>query len=124
MVSLFDPLVVGDIHLSNRIIMSPLTRCRSGLWRVPTDLMAKYYRQRSSAGLIITEATSVTPKGVGYPDTPGIWSKEQVEGWKRVTSSVHGAGGKIVLQLWHVGRVSRSNIFRWRVSSSAKCHCS
>lgn len=106
MVSLFDPLVVGDIHLSNRIIMSPLTRCRSGPGRVPTDLMAKYYTQRSSAGLIITEATSVTPKGVGYPDTPGIWSKEQVEGWKRVTSSVHAAGGKIVLQLWHVGRVS------------------
>lgn len=106
MASLFEPLVAGDLHLSNRIIMSPLTRCRSGLGRVPTDQMAEYYRQRSSAGLIITEATSVTPKGVGYPDTPGIWSKEQVEGWKKVTSFVHEEGGKIVLQLWHVGRMS------------------
>lgn len=86
--------------------MAPLTRCRSAAGRAPTDLMAEYYTQRASAGLILTEATSVDPMGVGYPDTPGIWSDEQVEGWKKVTSSVHAAGGRIMLQLWHVGRIS------------------
>ncbi len=86
--------------------MAPLTRCRSAAGREPTDLMAEYYTQRASAGLILTEATSVDPMGVGYPDTPGIWSDEQVEGWKKVTSSVHAAGGRIMLQLWHVGRIS------------------
>ena len=86
--------------------MAPLTRCRAGAGRVPTALMADYYRQRASSGLIISEATAVDPMGVGYPDTPGIWSREQVEGWKRVTRAVHEAGGQIVLQLWHVGRIS------------------
>jgi 2,4-dienoyl-CoA reductase-like NADH-dependent reductase (Old Yellow Enzyme family) len=106
MVTLFDPLRAGDLELPNRILMAPLTRSRSGSARVPNALMAEYYRQRSSAGLILSEATSVTPLGVGYADTPGIWSAEQVEGWKLTTRAVHDAGGRIFLQLWHVGRVS------------------
>ncbi|GGC69506.1 alkene reductase [Undibacterium terreum] len=106
MSDIFDPITIGELQLSNRIIMAPLTRCRSSEGRVPNDLMAQYYAQRASAGLIITEATSVMPMGVGYPDTPGIWSDAQVEGWKKVTSAVHKAGGKIVMQLWHVGRIS------------------
>ena len=106
MPTLFDPLQIGDLTLQNRIIMAPLTRQRAGDIRVPNALMAKYYAERASAGLIISEATSVTPQGVGYAATPGIWSQEQVEGWKLVTSAVHAAGGKIFLQLWHVGRVS------------------
>lgn len=106
MPTLFDPLVAGDLHLRNRIVFSPLTRARAGAVRIPNDLMAEYYSQRSSAGLVITEATSVTPMGVGYEDTPGIWSPEQVEGWKKITSAVHAKGGTIVLQLWHVGRIS------------------
>ncbi|WP_345814848.1 alkene reductase [Paraburkholderia sp. PREW-6R] len=106
MPTLFDPLQIGDITLSNRIIMAPLTRQRAGEIRVPNALMARYYAERATAGLIISEATSVTPQGVGYADTPGIWSQEQVEGWKLVTKAVHEAGGKIFLQLWHVGRIS------------------
>ena len=107
MPSLFDPIKIGAFDLPNRIVMAPLTRSRAvGPGRVPNDLMAQYYVQRASAGLIISEATSVTPQGVGYANTPGIWSDEQVAGWKKVTSAVHAAGGKIVLQLWHVGRIS------------------
>jgi 2,4-dienoyl-CoA reductase-like NADH-dependent reductase (Old Yellow Enzyme family) len=106
MPTLFDPLEVGGLILPNRIIMAPLTRCRAGEGRVPNALMSEYYAQRASAGLIISEATSVSPMGVGYPDTPGIWSPEQVEGWKLVTRAVHKAGGRILLQLWHVGRMS------------------
>lgn len=106
MTTLFDPIQLGELSLPNRIIMSPLTRCRASEGRVPNALMAKYYAQRATAGLIISEATSVTPMGVGYPDTPGIWSDEQVEGWMRVTDAVHVAGGRMVLQLWHVGRIS------------------
>jgi 2,4-dienoyl-CoA reductase-like NADH-dependent reductase (Old Yellow Enzyme family) len=106
MPGLFDPLVVGDFRLPNRVLMAPLTRSRAGQQRLPNSLMAKYYAQRASAGLILSEATSVTPMGVGYADTPGIWSREQVEGWKLVTKAVHAAGGRILLQLWHVGRVS------------------
>lgn len=102
----FDPLQLGAVTLKNRIVMAPLTRSRSGADRVPNDLMATYYRQRAGAGLIISEATSVMPMGVGYADTPGIWSDAQVEGWKKVTKAVHDAGGKIFLQLWHVGRIS------------------
>jgi 2,4-dienoyl-CoA reductase-like NADH-dependent reductase (Old Yellow Enzyme family) len=104
--TLFTPLIAGDLHLANRVVMAPLTRCRSDEGRVPNALMAEYYAQRASAGLIITEATSIAPMGVGYPDTPGIWTDEQVAGWKKVTEAVQAAGGKIVLQLWHVGRVS------------------
>ena len=103
---LFQPLQVGALTLPNRVIMAPLTRCRAGEGRVPTDLMAEYYRQRAGAGLIITEATSVDPMGVGYPNTPGIWSEAQVEGWKKITAAVHEAGGRIFMQLWHVGRIS------------------
>lgn len=106
MPSLFDPLKLGDLTLPNRIIMAPLTRARAGAARIPNALMAEYYVQRASAGLIISEATSVTPMGVGYADTPGLWSSEQVEGWKIVTSAVHNAGGRIFAQLWHVGRIS------------------
>ena len=103
---LFEPLQLGSLTLPNRIVMAPLTRCRAGEGRVPTDLMAEYYKQRSSAGLIMSEATSVSAMGVGYPNTPGIWSDEQVEGWKKVTKAVHDGGGLIQLQLWHVGRIS------------------
>lgn len=107
MTTLFDPIKIGALELPNRIIMAPLTRARAiGEGRVPNELMAEYYVQRASAGLILSEATSVTPMGVGYADTPGIWSDEQVAGWKKVTKAVHAAGGRIVLQLWHVGRIS------------------
>ncbi|MFD2642236.1 alkene reductase [Pseudomonas japonica] len=106
MTTLFDPITLGDLELPNRIIMAPLTRCRADEGRVPNALMAEYYVQRASAGLIISEATSVTPMGVGYPDTPGIWSNDQVRGWTNVTKAVHAAGGRIFLQLWHVGRIS------------------
>ncbi|MDB5887805.1 MAG: alkene reductase [Rhodocyclales bacterium] len=106
MSKLFDPIQVGDLIWPNRVMMAPLTRCRASDGRVPNVLMAEYYTQRASAGLIVTEATSVAPMGVGYPDTPGIWSEEQVEGWKQITRSVHAAGGRIFLQLWHVGRIS------------------
>jgi N-ethylmaleimide reductase len=103
---LFEPLKVGDLLLPNRILLAPLTRSRAGTLRVPNALMARYYEQRASAGLILSEATVVTPEGIGYADTPGIWSEEQVEGWKNVTRAVHQAGGRMFLQLWHVGRVS------------------
>jgi 2,4-dienoyl-CoA reductase-like NADH-dependent reductase (Old Yellow Enzyme family) len=107
MTTLFDPIKIGALELPNRIIMAPLTRARAiGAGRVPNALMTEYYVQRASAGLIISEATAVTPQGVGYADTPGIWSDEQVAGWKQVTDAVHKAGGRIVLQLWHVGRIS------------------
>jgi 2,4-dienoyl-CoA reductase-like NADH-dependent reductase (Old Yellow Enzyme family) len=106
MPTLFDPLRVGELSLPNRILMAPLTRMRAGAARLPNALMAQYYAQRASAGLILSEATVVTPMGVGCADTPGIWSQEQVEGWKRVTQAVHAAGGRMFLQLWHVGRIS------------------
>jgi 2,4-dienoyl-CoA reductase-like NADH-dependent reductase (Old Yellow Enzyme family) len=107
MSSMFDPVALGDLKLANRIVMAPLTRNRATLpGRVPNALMAEYYAQRASAGLIISEATSVEPRGVGYPSTPGVWTDEQTEGWKLVTEAVHKAGGKIMMQLWHVGRVS------------------
>lgn len=107
MPTLFDPLKAGALQLPNRIIMAPLTRSRATPdTRVPTPLQVEYYTQRASAGLIISEATSVRAMGVGYAATPGIWSDEQTEGWKKVTEAVHKAGGRMVLQLWHVGRVS------------------
>ena len=118
---LFDPLKVGALTLRNRVVMAPLTRSRAGESRVPNALMAEYYRQRASAGLIISEAVAVTPMGVGYADTPGIWSEEQVEGWKLVTKAVHDAGGLIVMQLWHVGRISDPSLLNGEspVSASA-----
>ena len=106
MTTLFDPITLGDLQLPNRIIMAPLTRCRADEGRVPNALMAEYYTQRAGAGLILSEATPVTPMGVGYPDTPGIWSDDQVRGWSNVTKAVHANGGRIMLQLWHVGRIS------------------
>jgi 2,4-dienoyl-CoA reductase-like NADH-dependent reductase (Old Yellow Enzyme family) len=106
MPTLQDTIQIGALKLANRIVMAPLTRCRCSEGRVPNQLMAEYYRQRASAGMIISEATSISAMGVGYPDTPGIWSDEQVEGWKLVTDAVHEAGGLILLQLWHVGRIS------------------
>lgn len=103
---LFESITLGNLTLSNRIIMAPLTRCRATAKRVPNELMATYYEQRATAGLIITEATSISPMGVGYPNTPGIWSEDQMNGWKLITHAVHEKGGKIFLQLWHVGRIS------------------
>jgi N-ethylmaleimide reductase len=107
---LFTPLQVGPLNVPNRIFMAPMTRNRAGTGNVPTDLMATYYQQRASAGLIITEATQVSPQGVGYPGTPGLHSNEQVEGWKRITAAVHAKGGRIFSQLWHVGRISHSSL--------------
>lgn len=106
MSNLFDPLRLGAVSLKNRIVMAPLTRTRAAQGRMPNDLMRTYYGQRAGAGLIITEATSISPQAVGYPNTPGIWSSSQVEAWSKITQAVHNKGGKIFLQLWHVGRVS------------------
>jgi N-ethylmaleimide reductase len=106
MPTLLDPIQVGDLKLPNRVIMAPLTRARAVDRRIPNDLMLQYYVQRASAGMILTEATAVTPQGVGYANTPGIWNDEQVEGWTKITRAVHEAGGRILLQLWHVGRIS------------------
>jgi N-ethylmaleimide reductase len=107
MTTLFDPFRVGDLELPNRIVMAPLTRMRSKQpGNIPHALNAEYYAQRASAGLIISEATQISQQGQGYPATPGIHSKEQVDGWKLVTEAVHAAGGRIFLQLWHVGRIS------------------
>jgi N-ethylmaleimide reductase len=107
--SLFSPHELGGLKLKNRFVMSPMTRSRALEGRVPNPLAAEYYAQRAGAGLIVTEATQVSPQGIGYVRTPGIHSKEQVEGWKKVTDAVHKAGGKIFLQLWHVGRISHSD---------------
>lgn len=106
MAKLLEPVTIGELNLPNRVVMAPLTRSRASEGRVPNDLMREYYVQRASAGLILTEATSVTPQGVGYADTPGIWSDEQVAGWRKITDAVHAAGGRIISQLWHVGRIS------------------
>jgi 2,4-dienoyl-CoA reductase-like NADH-dependent reductase (Old Yellow Enzyme family) len=107
MPTLFDPLQIGDLEVPNRVFLAPLTRNRStGPGRVPNALMRDYYVQRASAGLIISEATSVAPTGVGYPQTPGVWSDEQVDGWREIVEGVHAAGGRMFLQLWHVGRIS------------------
>lgn len=109
MTTLFDPINVGDIALANRIVMAPLTRNRSP-GAVPNTLNATYYEQRASAGLIITEATAITHQGQGYADVPGLYLKESLDGWKKVTDAVHKAGGKIVVQMWHVGRISHTSL--------------
>ncbi len=109
MTSLFDPIKIGDIQLSNRVVMAPLTRNRSPR-AVPNALNAAYYEQRASAGLLITEATAITQQGQGYADVPGLYTPEALEGWKQVTDAVHKAGGKIVVQMWHVGRVSHDTL--------------
>ncbi len=127
MTSLFDPLHVGDIALANRLAMAPLTRNRASAGQVPNDLMCTYYTQRANpatgAGLIITEATQISPMGQGYLDTPGIYSTDQVAGWRRITDAVHAVGGRIVVQLWHVGRISHVSLLpggQAPVSSTAR----
>ena len=110
MPTLFDPVEMGALALPNRIIMAPLTRGRADRAAVPTAIMADYYRQRSAAGLIVSEATGISREGLGWPFAPGLWSKEQVEGWKPVIAAVHKAGGRMVAQLWHMGRLVHYNV--------------
>jgi N-ethylmaleimide reductase len=107
--TLFDPVQAGDLRLANRIVMAPLTRNRAPD-AIPTPLMAEYYTQRASAGLLISEATAISHQGQGYADVPGLYGTEQLDGWKKVTEAVHDEGGKIVVQLWHVGRVSHRDL--------------
>jgi N-ethylmaleimide reductase len=109
-VDIFSAFRLGPLELPNRVVMAPMTRNRAGPGNVPTELNATYYAQRAGAGLIVSEATQVSPQGVGYPGTPGIHSAAQVAGWKLVTDAVHGAGGRIFLQLWHVGRISHPSL--------------
>lgn len=110
MPNLFDPITLGAIEASNRILMAPLTRTRATDAHVPTELMIEYYRQRASAGLIISEATGISRQGLGWPNAPGLWTRDQVEAWKPVTEAVHRAGGRIVAQLWHQGRLARPDV--------------
>jgi 2,4-dienoyl-CoA reductase-like NADH-dependent reductase (Old Yellow Enzyme family) len=110
MPSLFDPLEAGALHLKNRVVMAPLTRSRAGASRVPNDLMREYYTQRAGAGLIISEATAISEEGYGWKDAPGAYTDAQMAGWKEITQSVHAAGGLMVLQLWHMGRLSHSDL--------------
>jgi len=119
--TLFDPITLGAIEARNRIIMAPLTRGRAGPGFVPNELAREYYRQRASAGLIISEATGISQEGLGWPSAPGLWTDAQVEGWKPVTDAVHEAGGRIVAQLWHMGRLVHSvfNEGKLPVSASA-----
>lgn len=120
MPSLFDPIQLGAIHAPNRILMAPLTRGRATRDAVPTDLMIDYYTQRASAGLIITEATGISREGLGWPFAPGLWTDEQIEHWRPVVDSVHAAGGKIMVQMWHMGRQVHSSVIGGQpVSSSA-----
>jgi N-ethylmaleimide reductase len=108
--SLFTPYRMGGLALANRIVMASLTRMRAHPHdHVPTALQADYYAQRASSGLIIAEATAISPVGFGWADTPGLWTKEQVRGWRRVTDAVHAAGGRILAQLWHTGAISHPN---------------
>ncbi|TXC72289.1 alkene reductase [Sphingomonas ginsenosidivorax] len=120
MPNLFDPIQLGAISAPNRILMAPLTRGRADKAAVPTDMMVDYYTQRASAGLIISEATGISREGLGWPFAPGLWTDEQVAAWKPVTDSVHAAGGRIVVQLWHMGRQVHSSVIGGQpVSSSA-----
>jgi N-ethylmaleimide reductase len=121
MPSLFDPIQIGAISAPNRVFMAPLTRGRSTRAHVPTDIMTEYYAQRASAGLIITEATGISQQGLGWPYAPGIWNEQQVAAWTRVVQAVHRAGGRIVCQLWHMGRLVHPSFLGGEapVSSSA-----
>ena len=114
MSTLFDPIRLGDIDVATRIVMAPLTRNRASAGQVPNALMAQYYAQRANpatgAGLIVSEATQISPEGQGYLDTPGLFNSAQVAGWRRVTDAVHAEGGRIVVQLWHVGRISHVSL--------------
>ena len=120
MPTLFDSIALGAIELPNRIVMAPLTRARAGREAVPNELMAAYYAQRASAGLIISEATGISREGLGWPNAPGLWNDEQVKGWKQVTDALHHSGGRIVAQLWHMGRLVHPDLGGGQpVSSSA-----
>jgi len=110
MASLFDPLQLGALDLPNRIVMAPLTRARANREAVPNELIATYYTQRATAGLLISEATGISREGLGWPNAPGLWNSAQVDGWKIVTNAVHHAGGRIVAQLWHMGRLVHSDL--------------
>ncbi|CAI3922813.1 2 [Commensalibacter communis] len=118
MASLFDPIQLGSIHAANRIIMAPMTRGRATKDHIPTEIMIDYYRERASAGLIIAEGTGISQEGLGWPYAPGIWSKEQVEAWKPIVDAVHEAGGKIISQLWHMGRTVHPSFHPHPISAS------
>lgn len=109
-ISLFEATKLGSVTLKNRMVMAPMTRNRADTENKPGTMIVEYYRQRATAGLIITEGSQITPQGAGYPGTPGIYSEEQITGWKKVTDAVHESGGKIFLQLWHVGRISHPSL--------------
>lgn len=119
MKNLLTPIKIGSIELRNRVIMAPLTRHRSDREGVPNDMMREYYEQRASAGLIISEATNISPMGVGYTDTPGIWTQKQIDGWKPITEAVHSKGGRIFLQMWHTGRSSHPDFHDGKPTVSA-----
>jgi N-ethylmaleimide reductase len=119
MPTLFDPITLGDIQAPNRILMSPLTRGRATDAHVPTPIMVDYYRQRASSGLLISEGTGVSRLGMGWPKAPGLWTDEQVEAWKPVTAAVHEAGGRIVAQIWHMGRMARPDVTKLQPLSSS-----
>jgi len=120
MAGLFDLLKLGSIELPNRIVMAPLTRARAGREAIPNEMMAVYYAQRATAGMIISEATGISREGLGWPGSPGLWNEAQIEGWKLVTRAVHHNGGRIVAQLWHMGRLVHPSVSGMEpVSSSA-----
>jgi len=119
--TLFEPYALGDLTLANRIVMAPLTRNRAGAGLVPNELTATYYAQRAAAGLIITEATQISAQAQGYQDTPGLYTAEQIEGWRKVTEAVHAQGGRIFVQLWHVGRVSHVDLQPGGAAPVAPC---
>ncbi|MCW3846865.1 alkene reductase [Sphingomonas sp. LB-2] len=119
MPSLFDPIQLGAIHAPNRVLMAPLTRGRATAAHVPTPIMGDYYAQRAAAGLIISEATGISREGLGWPNAPGLWTAEQVEAWKPVVEKIHRAGGRIVAQLWHMGRLSRPDVIGMQPLSSS-----
>ena len=120
MSNLFDPLKLGSLELPNRIFMAPLTRARAGREGIPNELMARYYSQRAGAGMIISEATGISREGLGWPNAPGLWNEAQIDGWKLVTEAVRAAGGRIVAQLWHMGRLVHPDLGEGQpVSSSA-----
>jgi len=121
MPTLFDPIRLGAIAAPNRVFMAPMTRGRSTRDHVPTSIMADYYSQRAGAGLIITEATGISPQGLGFPYASGLWNVSQIEAWKSITAAVHDDGGRIMVQLWHMGRLTHSSFLGGRqpVSASA-----
>ncbi len=119
MTDLFDSVAFGDIEAKNRIVMAPLTRSRAGESRIPNDLMAQYYAQRAGAGLIVSEATAISRAGYGWYGAPGIYEDAHVEGWKKTTGAVHAKGGRIVLQLWHMGRLSHPSMLDGELPVSA-----